>query len=54
MIFAEDEECFDETEIKNDIKTLKKQGFSAKDISKILSSLKNQPKNKIYELAAKE
>ncbi len=54
MIFEEEENDFDETQIKNDIKTLKKQGFSAKDISKILSSLKNQPKNKIYELAAKD
>lgn len=54
MIFAETETEFDEIQVKNDIKTLKKQGFSAKDISKILSSLKNLPKNKIYELAAKD
>ena len=53
MIFAEENDNFDEEQIKNDIKILKKQGFSAKDISKILSSLKNQQKNKIYELAAK-
>lgn len=54
MIFAETETEFVEIQVKNDIKTLKKQGFSAKDISKILSSLKNLPKNKIYELAAKD
>lgn len=53
MIFEEQTGDFDENQIKSDIKTLKNQGFSAKDISKILSSLKNLPKNKIYEIAAK-
>lgn len=53
MIFGKEENDFDENQISNDIKKLKKQGFSAKDISKILSTLTNQPKNKIYELVLK-
>ncbi len=54
MIFEENADDFDENQIKSDIKTLKNQGFSAKDISKILSSLKNLPKNKIYEMVSKD
>lgn len=36
------------------IQILKKQNFSSKDISKIISSLENISKNKVYELALKE
>ncbi len=53
MIFADEQSDFDELKILNHINILKKQGFSAKDISKILSSLNNLPKNKIYDLAIK-
>lgn len=53
MVFAEEENSFDESQILADIKKLKKQGFSAKDISKILATLTEQQKNKIYELAIK-
>lgn len=54
MIFADEETSFEDNQILLDIKNLKKQGFSAKDISKILSTLKNLPKNKIYQLAIKD
>ena len=54
MIFTEKSDEIDETEIINDIKKLKKEGFSNKDISKIIPLMKNAPKNKVYELALKQ
>lgn len=54
MIFTEKSDKIDETEIINDIKKLKKEGFSNKDISKIIPLMKNAPKNKVYELVLKQ
>jgi len=51
MLFADEDEEIDEKQILKDIETLKAQGFSDKDISKILSSLKDISKNKVYELS---
>ncbi|MCR5260792.1 MAG: 16S rRNA (cytidine(1402)-2'-O)-methyltransferase [Candidatus Gastranaerophilales bacterium] len=51
MVFGQNDENCDEAVIKKDIQILKKQGFSDKDISKILSSVKNYPKNQVYQLA---
>ena len=43
----------DETELSQKIEKLEKAGFSAKDTSKILSTLFDFPKNKIYALTQK-
>ena len=51
MIFASNSQNFDDIQIKKDIVSLKNIGYSDKDIAKILSSLKNLSKNKIYDLA---
>lgn len=53
MIFADNEKSFEEENIKNDIKLLKKENFSGKDIAKILSLLKGYPKNTVYQLSLK-
>lgn len=53
MIFASEKKNPDDFELIQDIETLKKQGFSDKDTAKILASIKNVSKNKIYELAIK-
>lgn len=53
MIFSENEKENNIADIVKDIEILKKQGYSAKDISKILSSLKEYNKNKVYELSKK-
>lgn len=50
MIFEDEEIKFDELGIKKDIERLKKEGFSNKDISKIIALMKNVSKNKVYEL----
>lgn len=55
MIYA-NELVYDvcDEELIQEIKILKKQNFSDRDISKILSSLKNISKNKVYELSLKQ
>ncbi len=50
LVFANEYIDFNQNEIIKDIISLKNQRFSDKDISKILSSLKNIPKNKVYDL----
>ncbi len=51
MIFADNKNCTRDSELIQKINILKEQGFSQKDISKILSSLYGENKNKIYKLA---
>ena len=51
MVFAQNEANLDEQELKNKIRILKEEGFSQKDISKILSKLYGENKNKIYKMA---
>lgn len=53
MIYAQESNSVGEIELLQDIIKLKKQGFSNKDISKILSVIKNAPKNIVYDLAVK-
>jgi len=50
MIFAVNSPDINEDEVINDIKKLKNDGFSAKDCVKILTSLFELPKNRVYEL----
>ena len=50
MIFRSEKNSED-NEIENRIKLLQDKGFSAKDISVILSELYGFNKNKIYKLA---
>ena len=51
MVFAQKETILGDEELKNKIRILKEEGFSQKDISKILSKLYSQNKNKIYKMA---
>jgi len=51
MICAQPKKNSDESDYASQIKTLKKQGFSDKDIAKILSSLFDVNKNQIYKLS---
>lgn len=51
MIYAQEEDSENDAEIAEKIYTLKKLGFSAKDISSILSALFNVNKNQVYKLA---
>lgn len=53
MIFAKENENIDDFQIIQDIKLLKKENFSDKDISKILSTIKKYQKNKVYNLSLK-
>lgn len=50
LLYARDNENLDEFELKKKIELLKKEGFSTKDISKIISLLYNENKNKIYKV----
>ena len=50
MIFA-DEERTEDSEIGDKIKVLQDKGFSAKDISVIISELYKINKNKVYKIA---
>ena len=50
MIYKQEEKVSDEAELKQKIVILKKAGFSTKDISKIISLLYGENKNKIYKL----
>ncbi len=51
MIHAKDYPNINNEEIENKIKLLKEEGFSPKDISKIISKLYSESKNKIYKMA---
>ena len=51
MIYSQDKLSASEDELKQKIKILKEQGFSQKDISKVVSSLYGENKNKVYKLA---
>ena len=53
MIYAEDEEQTDESEILEKIKILQELNYSAKEISRILSSLYPVNKNTVYKLSLK-
>ena len=50
MVFRSDDN-FEDSEILNKVKVLQDKGFSAKDISVILSELYSFNKNKIYKIA---
>lgn len=50
MVFAENSQNLDEAKIMNDIQKLKNQGFSSKDICKILNTLEGVSKNTAYDL----
>lgn len=53
MIYGIEEKPTDETEIIEKIIILKKEGYSTKDISKIISVLFGENKNKIYKMIEK-
>lgn len=53
MIYSQENTSINEIELVHDIKSLKNQGFSNKDISKIISVIKNVPKNIVYNIAVK-
>lgn len=50
MVYADENVDLDSQEIIDKIKILKEEGFSPKDISKIISKLYGENKNKIYKL----
>ncbi len=50
MKFAQEENAVSDVELAEKIKTLKDEGFSQKDISKILSKLYNINKNHVYKM----
>ena len=50
MVFKKEGLCISDEEIKDKINILKKEGYSPKDISKILSKLYGENKNRIYKL----
>lgn len=49
MVFAQDKKEFDEIELKEKIKLLSSEGFSQKDIAKIISRLYDINKNTVYK-----
>lgn len=51
MLYAKEQDLASEEELKTKINILKEDGFSPKDISKIISKLYGENKNKIYKLA---
>ena len=50
MLFSDEKDFLDNQEIIDKINILKEEGFSPKDISKIISKLYGENKNKIYKL----
>ena len=50
MLYAKEQESESEEELKTKINILKEDGFSPKDISKIISKLYGENKNKVYKL----
>lgn len=53
MIFASEKEGFDNEELKNKVDILKREGFGAKDITKILTKLFGLNKNEVYKFTLK-
>ena len=53
MIYAQEENNMSEQEINEKIAILKEEGFSPKDISKIISKLYGINKNKVYDAVLK-
>lgn len=51
MVYAVENQFNDDSELKQRIDILKNAGYSTKDVSKILSLLYKENKNKIYKLA---
>ena len=51
MLYAQEQDAVSEEELKAKINILKEDGFSPKDISKIISKLYGENKNKIYKLS---
>lgn len=51
MVYASDENDFEDSDLVEKIKLLKKEGFSDKDISKIIVGLFGVNKNKIYKMS---
>ena len=50
MVYAQEKDNASDDELKEKINILKEEGFSPKDISKIISKLYGENKNKIYKL----
>ena len=50
MLYAQEQDAVSEEELKAKINILKEEGFSPKDISKIISRLYGENKNKVYKL----
>ena len=50
MVFAQETNDISDEELKEKIKILRDEGFSPKDISKIISKLYGENKNKIYKM----
>lgn len=50
MIYAQPLDTIEDSDLSGKIKTLKSEGFSDKDISKIISSLFGVNKNKVYKM----
>lgn len=50
MLFAKETSDVSEDELKQKIKILKEEGFSPKDISRIISKLYGENKNKVYKM----
>ncbi len=53
MVFAKEQQDFDEEDLAEKIEILKSEGFSQKDITRIITKLFGINKNKIYNLALK-
>ena len=51
QMYYQNSNDLDEEELKSKIKLLKEEGFSQKDISRILSKLYCANKNKIYKMS---
>ena len=50
MLYAQEQDAANEEDLKTKINILKEEGFSPKDISKIISKLYGENKNKVYKL----
>ena len=50
MVFAQEDTDVEDDFIKEKIETLRQEGFSPKDISKIISKLYSVNKNKVYKM----
>ena len=50
MLYAQEQDAANDEDLKTKINILKEEGFSPKDISKIISKLYGENKNKVYKL----